>query len=171
MHRPGLDLSFISLFFYYFLSLSLSLSVPFGRHSKRSNHGRRRFPWSVLDDDGDDVDVGADQHPFRPVLHPHRSGHHQSGRHGTATLFRRSLISGHSSTVSRLVATVGEHHRLHLHHGVAKQLALEGQLVQFLFHGRLLDHGHPAGLLPLPHHRETLLHPLGHGGTRHFRFF
>jgi hypothetical protein len=59
---------------------------------------------------------------------------------------------------------VGQHNRLHLHHGVAKQLALAGQLVQLLFHGRLLDHRHPAALLPVPRHRETVLYPLAASG-------
>jgi hypothetical protein len=54
--------------------------------------------------------------------------------------------------------------RFYLRDGFGSELALEGQLVQLLCDGRLLDHGHLIGLLPLSRHREALFRSLDYGG-------
>lgn len=57
-----------------------------------------------------------------------------------------------------------EHSGLHLRHGVGSELAFKSQLVQFLRHGRVLDHGYPVGVLSVSRHRETVLHSVDHAG-------
>lgn len=55
---------------------------------------------------------------------------------------------------------------LHLHPGVAAELAGQGRVLQLDRHDRVLVHGHPAGAVPVPSGGEVLQDPLAQDGVR-----